>query len=284
MSSNKIKLVLSGSGTRYPCFIGAIKRLLEEGYEIEEICGTSGGAIVAAGFASNYEPDKPEEIVKFMTDMALEILPRPLMDINAFPFFRKGFFAGKKILRALEKHLPDNFSDTKIPVRIVTFNNNLARHKIWSSEDNANLPLCVRASMGLPGIFDLVNINGDWHSDGGIVGNFELDVFGTEITNVFGVTFAGLKTPHRREVRWKKDIIQAHIDGAIEENMLEDIEDISGAPICYIKTVHQGLNLKMNQNDVLEQILEGYLSMDNRIQDLYREKRSSAEERLTYVF
>ena len=64
MTRKKVKLVLSGSGTRYPCFIGTIQRLLEEGYEIEEVCGTSGGAIIAAGFASWYDPEKPEEIVK----------------------------------------------------------------------------------------------------------------------------------------------------------------------------------------------------------------------------
>ena len=35
--TKKIKLVLSGSGTRYPVFAGAIRKLLEDGYEIEEV-------------------------------------------------------------------------------------------------------------------------------------------------------------------------------------------------------------------------------------------------------
>lgn len=265
MAGKKVKLVLSGSGTRYPCFIGAIKRLLDEGYEIEEVCGTSGGAIVAAGFATHYDPEKPDEIVKLMTEMAVKLLPGPLMDINLLPFFRKGFFGGNKILKTLRKELPRDFSDTNIPVRIVTFNNNMARHKIWTVEDGAELPLCVRASMSLPAVFDLVKIQGDWHSDGGIVGNFELDVFGGEPCDVFGIAFAGVEKPSRREIRWKKDMIQAHIDGAIEESMLEDIEDMEGAPICYIKTNHGGLNLKMTKLDVLDQIKDGYVSMDQRL-------------------
>lgn len=268
MTRKKVKLVLSGSGTRYSCFIGAIQRLLEEGYEIEEVCGTSGGAIIAAGFASRYEPEKPEEIVRVMTDIALELLPGPLMDVNWMPFFRKGFFGGKKILKKLREELPKEFANTKIPVRIVTFNNNFARHKIWTTEDGAELPLCVRASMSLPGIFDLVKIQGDWHSDGGIVSNFELDVFGEESNDVFGIAFAGVENPRRREILWKKDLIQAHIDGAIEESMLEDIEDMEGTPICYIKTSHGGLNLKMTKKDVLEQINDGYKSMDRRLKRL----------------
>ena len=265
MLGKKIKLVLSGSGTRYPCFVGAIKRLLEEGYEIEEICGTSGGALVAAGFASFYEPDKPEDIVELMTEMSLCLLPGPLMDINLLPFYRKGFMGGNRILKELREQLPKSFKDTKIPVRIVTFNNNYVRHKIWSSEDDAELPLCVRASMGLPGIFNLVKIDGDWHSDGGIVGNFELDVFGEDASNVFGVTFSGAKNTARREVKTKVDLIGAHIDGAIMGSMLEDIEDAKGAKICYVNTRHKGLNLKMTEEDVLEQIEEGYWSMHARL-------------------
>lgn len=265
MLGKKIKLVLSGSGTRYPCFVGAIKRLLEEGYEIEEICGTSGGALVAAGFASNYDPEKPDEIIKLMTDMSLSLLPGPMMDVNLLPLYRRGVFAGNRILKQLRKQLPKSFQDTKIPVRVVTFNNNYVRHKIWSREDDAELPLCVRASMGLPGVFNLVKINGDWHSDGGIVGNFELDVFGEDASNVFGITFSGAKSTARREVKTKLDLIGAHIDGAIMGSMLEDIEDAKGAQICYVRTKHGGLNLKMTKKDVLEQINEGYQSMDDHL-------------------
>ena len=268
MQKKKIKLVLSGSGTRYPCFIGAIERLLEEGYEITEVCGTSGGAMVAAGFASQYVPEKPKNAIDWMTDMSLEFLPGPLMDVNFLPFYRKGLVAGDRILQKLREHLPKSFQDTKIPVRVVTFNNNYIRHKIWSREDDAELPLCVRASMGLPVIFDLVEINGDWHSDGGIVGNFELDVFGTDPGEVFGIAFSNLNNVARREIKTKKDLVMAHIDGAITASMLEDIEDVNGAKICYIDTVHQGLNLKMTKQDVLDQIVEGYESMDKRLKKI----------------
>lgn len=266
MTNKKIKLVLSGSGTRYPCFVGAIQRLLEEGYIIEEICGTSGGSIIAAGFASRYNKEKPMEVIKYLEEMCHRTLPGPLLDINFFPFFRKGFYKGKKILKTLRKEYPKSFKELNIPLRVITFNNNLARKKIWTADDEQEVALTVRASMSLPGIFDLVKIEEDWHSDGGIVANFELDAFGTEEKNVFGITFAGIKKAQRREIFWKKDMIQSHIDGAIEEAMLEDIEDMDiNIPVCYIKTDHGGLNLKMTVNDVIEQIYDGYYSMDERL-------------------
>jgi len=264
--SKSIKLVLSGSGTRYPCFIGAIRALLEEGYEIEELCGTSGGAFIASGFASFYNFKNPLATVDRLESMAMELLPKPLIDFNFLPFMRKGFIGGRKIFNLLKKELPESFEGTILPLRVVTFNNSIARHHVWSSDaEGVTLPMCVRASMSLPVIFDLVNLQGDYHSDGGIVGNFKLDVFGHEADNVFGIAFSELEKPKRRKILFKRDIIKAHIDGVIETTSLEDIQDMNGTPVCYIKTRHEGLNLKMTKEDVLDQINDGYISMKKKL-------------------
>lgn len=280
-AKRKIKVVLSGSGTRYPCFIGALWRLLQENYEITEICGTSGGALVAAKFASIYDGVlSDDEVVKELLLSTSKSLPGPLLDLNywqtAFSFnpvnlFRKdkkvfglntkGIFKGKKITRALAKELPGSFSETKIPVHIVTFNNNIGVHNIWSKKDNVSLVKAVRASMSLPLIFDPVEINGDIHTDGGITANFPLDVFGTD-TDVIGFRF-GSSGPTRRDIRSKLDIAQANIDGAIEAAMKEDIEDAGlKSRICYLQTKHSGLNLYMSEKDIVEQMWEGYVSCD----------------------
>lgn len=258
--SKKVKVVLSGSGTRYPCFVGALRRLGEEDYIFEAIGGTSGGALIASWVASHYDPSDGEFFMR-LAKMAIDTRPGPLMDTNLLPFGRKGIYAGNRILEKLREELPRSFSETNIPCKVVTFNNNLARHRVWDSEDDVELPLTVRASMSLPGIFDLVDINGDWHSDGGIVGNFKLDMFGKD-ANVIGITFSGIENSIRRKIRWKSDLIKSHMDGAIEEAMLEDIEDVAGTPICYIRTKHGGRNFHMTTEDIMEQIREGYDSMD----------------------
>ena len=54
----ELDIVLASSGTRAPCFIGAIDAILEKGYNIRRIAGFSGGAIIAAGFALGMSIDE----------------------------------------------------------------------------------------------------------------------------------------------------------------------------------------------------------------------------------
>ena len=51
MSSNKVSLVLSSGGARGIAHISVIESLLDDGYEIVEVSGTSIGSLVAAFFA-----------------------------------------------------------------------------------------------------------------------------------------------------------------------------------------------------------------------------------------
>lgn len=264
MAKKNIKLVLSGSGTRYPCFIGAIQRLIEEGYEIEEVCGTSGGAIIAAGLAAFYDKENPLKTVIELQKIALQILPKDNLDPHFLNIVwgTNGIFKGKKMLKQMRKILPESFSETKIPVNIVTFNNNTGTHKFWNAEDNISLPLAVRASMSLPFIFDPIKIKGDKHTDGGITANFPIDIFGTG-ENVVGLAFISKEPKKRREINNKIDMIQANLNGAIQNSMRESLEDVkSNAKYMPILTEHPGLDLFMTEQDVLSQISDGYHSID----------------------
>jgi len=256
----KIKLVLSGSGTRYPVFAGAIKRLLLEGYEIEEVCGTSGGAIVAAALGTMYGKNSLNTIID-LTDMMLKSIPGKLLDPRWFPYGTRGLFKGDKFLKEFKKRFVSSFSETKIPINIVTYNIDKGCHKVWNSRDtNANIPLCVRASMSLPFIFDPVNIDGDLHIDGGIAANFPLDVFGTG-ENVIGLRFESGEASHNK-IETKIDLINATIDGMMNSTMNEHIEDAVYARICPLRTKHAGLNLLMTKEDMFEQMREGFKCTD----------------------
>jgi len=293
------KLVLSGSGTRYPCFIGAIKRLLEEGIEIDEVCGTSGGGIIAAGLGWKYDKENPLDSIAFLEKMALDLMPGSLLDPHWFDFalsfrwrnlfqgygfnplnlFRKnkevftldpkkmvltrntnGIFKGDKILKELRKNLPKDL-ELRIPVTIVTYNNNWKKATFWRLEKDGDLlSTLVRATLSLPIIFDPVLIGDDIHTDGGATANFPLDVFG-EDADVIGLTFSGVKAT-RTEIDDKIDIAQANIDGMMLATMNEDIRDAGNrSRVCRIRTRHAGLNLRMTQKEVKDQIREGYDSV-----------------------
>ena len=115
----KIKLVLSGSGTLYPVHVGALIRLAEAGYEFEEICGTSGGSIVAAALASGYKPN--HELVNLIK----KTLPHKnnLAHMSLLNLITKlGLINGDKIERLLEKYLVPTLGEATMPIHIVTTN------------------------------------------------------------------------------------------------------------------------------------------------------------------
>jgi len=261
----KIKLVLSGCGTRYPVFAGAIKRLLLEGYEIEKVCGTSGGAIVAAGLGTKYDKDNALSTIIDLTEMMQKSMPRQLLDPRWFPYGTKGLFKGNKFLKEFEKRFVSSFKDTKIPTYIVTYNISKKVHKIWHMRDKGiTLPLCVRASMSLPLIFDPVEINGDLHIDGAVAANFPLDIFG-DGENVIGLRIVGAENLKEKKVKTKLDLISATIEGMMNATMNEHIEDAMHARVCPLYTKHEGLNLLMTKDDMNEQVREGYESADKWI-------------------
>lgn len=49
--SNRIRVALSGSGFRLGAHLGALQAIVDAGYEVVELAGTSGGSIVSAMFA-----------------------------------------------------------------------------------------------------------------------------------------------------------------------------------------------------------------------------------------
>lgn len=256
-----IKLVLSGSGTRYPVFIGAIRRLEKANYKISEVCGVSGGSIIAAGLAKGMNSVELEKLAK-------STLPGPLLDARWFtdwisndPY--KGIWKGNKFLKKFYEVLPKSFDECKIPLHIVTFNISRGQHRIWSAATKAefnDVPRLVRASMSLP-VFDSCMINGEWHEDGGFGANFPLDVFGHG-QDVIGMRFRGTDPRKIRKFSRKTERLVAMIDDFIESAAREHIEDAMFARVMLLDTKAGGLDLGMNASAVDSMIKEGEASAD----------------------
>jgi NTE family protein len=251
----KVKLVLSGSGTLYPAHVGAIIKLSEAGYEFEEVVGTSGGAIIASAIASGYKPNAE------LIEMVKKTLPskNKLVDPSIWALMTKwGFIKGDKIEEMLDKYLVKKFSDTKIPLHVVTCNIDRREMQVFSSakHPDMNLSLAVRASMSIPGVFIPVKINGETFIDGGLAGNFMIDYFG-ENANVIGIRFKSVRGKYDK-VKNAFDYTNAIIDTMLEANAAEREEDMHRKNIILIKSKHGGLNLGMTEADVLDMIKEGY--------------------------
>jgi len=249
----KVKLVISGSGTRYPIQLGAIIRLLELGIEIEEVVGTSGGAICAAAIGSGYDRHA-------LLKLATSTLPKNILEKNWLPFGgTKSIYNNKKLLKTFRQLFVEDFSDCEIPTHIVTHNWTKKEPKIWNGPKD-DLPLATNASMCLP-IFDMVEINGELYEDGGIDANFCIDFQDWNLKNntpVIGIRMRsdGYTLP-RKKPFFKTDRLIATISDLIDACDREHIEDATWAKVVTITTNFPGVKLDIDEKDVIQMINEG---------------------------
>lgn len=171
----EIDLVLSSSGVRAPCFVGGIEGILEKGYSIKRIAGTSGGAIVAAAYAlgkttkelRELAPDTPYESFKDFRFRNLLSLTNPsVYSAQELDTFYQSLFGNKK--------LKDFQIDCRIPVvtiigreRIILDKESYPDLYVWEA---------VRMSSTIPFIFPYLSLDGRAVTDGGLVTNM-FDIF-----------------------------------------------------------------------------------------------------------
>lgn len=260
----KTKLVLSGSGTRFPVFVGALKRLQESGYEFEAVCGTSGGSLVAAGLASGYS-------IAEMESLCLDLLPNlpKLIDLSLVSFLWKwGLIRGDKIEREIARLVPGKIGDTPMDLRIVSVNYDKSSDEeayyVFSKENDKDIAIskAIRASIAVPLIFEPVEIRGDRYIDGAIGANFPLDVYGEDAEGVLGLYMdpgAPDRSHNRKQglgglVQYIMDVVNIFIAAATQEH----IEDADGAKVIFLNSRRKSLDFFLNSKDVGEMIEDGY--------------------------
>ncbi|NCD00627.1 hypothetical protein EOL94_00820 [bacterium] len=153
-----IGLALGSGGARGFAHIGVIQALDKEGIEIGAVSGTSIGSLVASYYALNKE-------VEGLTEKALKI-----MDNNIFRFletnFKGGFLSQDKIRKALYLIFKNkNFSDTKIPLKILTTNLVNGQPNII---DKGRIVNAVQTSCAVPLVFGSVKKENKILVDGAI--------------------------------------------------------------------------------------------------------------------
>lgn len=256
-----IHLVLSGSGLKLFVFLVAIYVLHLLGYRFTKVTGTSGGAIIAAMLASEYSPDSPRMArglaIKRMIRSTLRFdIPR-LLDPQWF-FWRiastlSGMVKGKKILKALRSELPSSFYDLKMPCEVVVFQVNIAdpRTRIITTGD---LPLAVRASMSIPGVFSPVKRNGQLLVDGGFQMNLGLPPIGD---GVIALGFGFGDDNKAEDVTTNLGLLFKLADGAVDEGVRRSVERSKGATLIKLNTSIGSLNFFLSEDDKIKGMLDG---------------------------
>jgi NTE family protein len=194
----EVGLVLSGGGTKGGAHIGVIRALEEHNVKVSYVVGTSVGAIIGAMYATGLTADEIEAAIAAIDwDDVLRDEPArgtvPIeMKRDDFDYLVKartgfsdgqlkfplGVTQGQKVTQLLRRLLQRSegvidFDQLEIPFRAVATSLTSGEAVVMAHGD---LPLSVRASMSLPGVFAPVEVGGHYLVDGGIAANLPIDV------------------------------------------------------------------------------------------------------------
>ncbi|WP_186013408.1 patatin-like phospholipase family protein [Burkholderia gladioli] len=188
-----IGLVLSGGGARGYAHLGVLKVLAEHRIPIDCIAATSMGAVVGGLYASGMDADEmAQRLARVnLADIAFDVVNRADLPqkqredeeryINGLTlgFGKNGFKAPAGLVQGnrLQALLADwtaavpvnqPFDRLPIPFRAIATNLRNGRMEVL---DHGSLPLAIRASMAMPGLFSPTEIAGVTLVDGGLVSN-----------------------------------------------------------------------------------------------------------------
>jgi NTE family protein len=194
-----IGIVFEGGGALGLAHVGVMDWMAEHHIPVDRIAGTSMGALVGSFFAAGYTPQQVEALAKSNVLAAL-FTTQPLLshaslrrreDRQDMPHaltlgLKGGAISGGNNLitddqlnallgSKLSAYNTDvlNFDDLPIPFRCVSSNLSTLTPYTFNS---GSLPLSVRASISIPGVFAPVEVGHDILVDGAITDNLPTDV------------------------------------------------------------------------------------------------------------
>lgn len=155
----RVALVLGAGGARGLAHIGVVEALLERGYEIVAIAGSSMGAVVGGIHAAGRLGEYRDWVVKLERGDVLRLLD--------FGFGRPGLFTGDRLMSVLRDLVGDHRIED-LPIPFVAVATDLAaQREVWFTRG----PLfdAMRASIAIPMIFTPHRMGGRELVDGGLL-------------------------------------------------------------------------------------------------------------------
>ncbi len=158
-SKTEISLVLGSGGARGYAHIGVIEELLEHGYEIKSISGSSMGTLIGALYACG----KLQEYKEWVLGLDLLDVAK-LLD---FSFSGTGVIQGDKVFRIIENMIGDVMIED-LPIAFTAVATDLVKQKeVWLQK--GKLIDAIRASIAIPTVFTPKKIGERYLIDGGVL-------------------------------------------------------------------------------------------------------------------
>ncbi len=158
MSKKAVSLVLSSGGARGVAHIGVIEGLLENGYEIASISGSSMGAVVGGVYAAGKLPEYKEWVCNLDKVDVFKLLD--------FTLSTQGIVRGERVFNEMKKFISDrNIEDLAIPFAAVATDIVNKKEVVFKS---GSLFTAIRASAAIPSVLKPSIIENVELVDGGV--------------------------------------------------------------------------------------------------------------------
>ena len=186
-SRPKVALVLGGGGAKGAAEVGVLKEIERAGVPIDYIVGTSIGSIIGGLYSVGYRADDLDSLFMHQDWVSLFNDKKAKKGTKVKEIKGVGLMKGVGVLQFLDSLLsanpsyqgkgvyPDSidFDDLPIPYRAVACDIRTGNSAVLS---HGSLPLAMRASMAIPGVFKPVRLDSLEMLDGGLVNNLPVDV------------------------------------------------------------------------------------------------------------
>jgi len=247
----KVALVLSSGGARGVAHIGVIEALIEQGYEITSVAGSSMGAVVGAFYACG----KLDEFSKWITQLdRLEVFK--LVD---FTFSSQGFIRGERVFKSLEKFIPDrSIEEMKIPFAAIAADLTSRKDVVFES---GSMYKAIRASVAIPTVLTPVKAGESLYVDGGVTNPIPADKVKRTLNDIMVVSNVNAFIPYISPFPAKTPKESNQYTKRIEELMMQIGKMIPGTrtpqtKLGYFDVLNESLDLL--QDRLTTELLKQY--------------------------
>jgi len=251
---NKIGLVLGGGGARGFFHMGVIKGLQEMGVKINEISGTSIGAIVGLMYAADPNIDFEKEASELNFSKLIQSV---ILGMNKKP---DGIL--EKFLKNYIK--ADHFDDLKIKMRFNATDINNNKEIIF---EKGKIFPGVIASISIPGVFPPLKYHDEFLVDGGVVNNVPASL----IKKARKIIISDISMPIKNinEKSSITDVLTATIGVMQRTNSLVRTKQLKRKKIIYLNSVeNKAFVLDFRKKNYQYLIDLGYKSVMDRRKEI----------------
>ena len=213
-SQKQIAVAFSGSGFKISAHVGAYAALIDLGFSIQEVAGTSGGSIVSALIASGMNAPQLKDLV-----MATDF--KQLMPYSLFSLFGGHISNSDNLYNWLkEKTNGITCGQTTIPFTAVSTNISNNTTFTFSSYTTPNIEIAQasRCSASIPFIYQAIQVNDAVLVDGGVRNDIPINKLESKFKKI-GIELYSTPTPQT-----KFTILE--LAGRVLDSMLSSNENV----------------------------------------------------------